>query len=70
MPNRRGRGIGEALLEALSERARADGYRSLSLSVERGNEALVSFYKGHGFTVVDGGDEDSVTMRRQLEAPR
>ena len=50
MPNRRGRGIGEALLEALTERARADGYPALSLSVERGNEPLVSFYEGHGFT--------------------
>jgi GNAT superfamily N-acetyltransferase len=69
VPNRRGRGIGEALLEALIERARTDGYRALSLSVERGNEPLVSFYEGHGFDVVDGGDEHSVTMRRDLGVP-
>ena len=59
-------GIGEALLEALCERARADGYHALSLSAARDNDALVSFYEEHGFTVVDGGDEQSVTMRRQL----
>ena len=66
VPSRRGRGIGEALLEALCERARVDGYRALSLSVEGGNEALVSFYEDHGFARVEGGDEHSVTMRREL----
>ena len=66
VPSRRGRGIGEALLEALCERARTDGYHALSLSAARDNDALVSFYEEHGFTVVDGGDEQSVTMRRQL----
>ncbi len=50
VPSRRGRGIGEALLEALCERARADGYGALSLSVERDNPALVSFYEEHGFS--------------------
>ena len=34
VPSRRGRGIGETLLEALVERARAEGHRALSLSVE------------------------------------
>ena len=66
VPSRRGRGIGEALLEALSERARADGYSALSLSIERGNAALEAFYGQHGFAVVGEGDEHSVTMRREL----
>jgi len=66
VPSRRGRGIGDALLEALSERARADGYSALSLSVERGNAALETFYGQHGFAVVGEGDEHSVTMRRAL----
>jgi GNAT superfamily N-acetyltransferase len=68
VPNRRGRGIGDALIEALSERARADGYDALSLSVERGNVALETFYAEHGFVVVGEGDEQSVTMRRDLSA--
>jgi GNAT superfamily N-acetyltransferase len=68
VPSRRGRGIGEALLEALSERAHADGYAALSLSVERGNAALESFYGQHGFAIVGEGDEHSVTMRRELSA--
>jgi ribosomal protein S18 acetylase RimI-like enzyme len=66
VPNRRGRGIGEALLAALCERARADGYRALSLSVGRDNPALVTFYEAHGFTQVGDGDEHSLTMRREL----
>ena len=66
VPSRRGRGIGEALIEALSERARADGFTALSLSVERGNEALATFYGQHGFAVFGEGDEYSVTMRRAL----
>ena len=66
VPSRRGRGIGDALLEALSERARADGHSALSLSVERGNAALETFYGQHGFAVVGEGDEQSVTMRRAL----
>ena len=66
VPSRRGRGIGEALIEALSERARADGFTALSLSVERGNEALETFYGQHGFAVFGEGDKYSVTMRRAL----
>jgi GNAT superfamily N-acetyltransferase len=66
VPSRRGRGIGDALIEALSERARADGFTALSLSVERGNAALETFYGQHGFAVFGEGDEHSVTMRRAL----
>ena len=66
VPSRRGRGIGEALLEALCERARTDGYGALSLSVERENPALVSFYEEHGFDVLEDGDQHSLTMRRLL----
>ena len=66
VPSRRGRGHGEALLDALCERARADGYRALSLSVASDNEPLVAFYENRGFVRVreDGGG--SVTMRREL----
>jgi ribosomal protein S18 acetylase RimI-like enzyme len=68
VPSRRGRGIGEALLEALCDRARQDGYRALSLSVERENPALRGFYEAHGFAVAGSGEGDhySVTMCRAL----
>ncbi|HLF67766.1 MAG TPA: GNAT family N-acetyltransferase [Gaiellaceae bacterium] len=66
VPSRRGRGIGEALLSALCERAKAEGHSALSLSVERSNDALVSFYENHGFERVHEDGGDSVTMRRAL----
>ncbi len=67
VPSRRGRGIGDALLNALYERAKADGHQAVSLAAERGNEPLVSYYeKKHGFTRAHGDGEESVTMRREL----
>jgi len=66
VPSRRGRGIGDALLNALCERAREEGHPALSLSVERTNDALVSFYEKHGFERVSEDGGDSVTMRRRL----
>jgi len=66
VPSRRGRGIGDALLNALVERARSDGYAALSLSVARDDEALLSFYEKHGFAHVGEDGGESVTMRREL----
>ena len=66
VPARRGKGIGDALLNALYERAKADGYRAVSLSVAHDNEGLLSYYEQrHGFERV-GEDGDTVTMRRAL----
>jgi GNAT superfamily N-acetyltransferase len=66
VPSRRGRGIGDALLKALVERAKGEGHRALSLSVPRDDEALLSFYEKHGFARVHEDGSDSVTMRREL----
>jgi len=66
VPSRRGRGIGEGLLDALCDRARAEGHRSISLSIERDNGALLGFYEKHGFELraEDGGA--SLTLLRGL----
>ena len=45
----RGRGVGRALLVALLERARAEGFGALSLSVEDGNDSAARLYERHGF---------------------
>ena len=66
VPSRRGRGIGDALITALCERAHADRYSALSLSVEKGNEPLLAFYEKHGFSRVHEDGGDSVTMRREI----
>ena len=66
VPNARGKGVGTALLTALLDRARADGYAALSLSVDRANEGAIALYEQHGFEP-GRGDRDSVTMRA---APR
>jgi len=66
VPSRRGHGLGEALLEALCERARSERYAALSLSVEKGNEPLLVFYEKHGFARVHEDGGDTVTMRREL----
>jgi GNAT superfamily N-acetyltransferase len=48
VPDRRGAGIGGALLEALKTKARADGFVALSLGVSELNPA-VRLYERHGF---------------------
>ena len=51
VPSCRGRGYGAELLSALLERARADGFRQVSLSVEPDNPAI-ALYRRHGFETV------------------
>jgi ribosomal protein S18 acetylase RimI-like enzyme len=65
VPSRRGSGLGSELLDALLERARADGYAAISLSVEKGSPA-VGLYERHGFERV-GDDDGGVTMRAPLK---
>lgn len=60
----RSRGIGRALLHALIERARADGFAALSLSVSPANRAL-ELYLSEGFERV-GESGTSWTLLRDL----
>jgi ribosomal protein S18 acetylase RimI-like enzyme len=64
VPSWRGQGIGSALLEALIERARKDGFWALSLSVNPENPA-VALYERLGFSRVPSRDEHW-TMRLDL----
>jgi ribosomal protein S18 acetylase RimI-like enzyme len=67
VPSRRGTGLGSELLDALLERARADGYEAISLSVEKESPA-VTLYERHGFERFRE-DDGAYTMRAQLGAP-
>jgi len=58
----RGMGIGSMLMKALINRAKEDGYTSLSLSVDPNNEHAVHVYKKLGFREY-GLSGTSVTMK-------
>ena len=64
VPSRRRHGVGQELLDALLERARAAGHAAVSLSVESDSPA-VAFYERHGFAAV-GEHEGGLVMRRDL----
>ena len=65
VPNARGLGVGSALLRALLERARDDGYAALSLAVDRHNEGAIGLYRQFGFGQVAAAP-DSLTLRLEL----
>lgn len=65
VPNARGKGVGSALLDALLDRARADGYEALSLSVDRHNAGAIALYEQYGFGRV-AETSDSLTLRAGL----
>ncbi len=62
VPSHRGKGAGKELLEALLERARADGYEAISLSTDRDQAA---WYARFGFETV-GETPHAVTMVKRL----
>ncbi|HEY2939893.1 MAG TPA: GNAT family N-acetyltransferase [Gaiellaceae bacterium] len=64
VPSRRGSGLGSELLDALLERARADGHDAISLSVEKDSPA-VGLYERHGFERFRE-DDGAYTMRADL----
>jgi GNAT superfamily N-acetyltransferase len=62
VPSHRGRGTGGELLDALLERARAEGFTRISLSAEPGQ---TSFYEKHGFRE-HSREDGTVTMVADL----
>jgi GNAT superfamily N-acetyltransferase len=64
-PEHRGRGLGGRLLAALAERARAEGFDRLSLSVEPANPAL-RLDERAGYRAVGMDDGGSLVMLLEL----
>jgi len=65
----RGLGLGRRLLEVFRERARAAGASVIRLTVNRGDERAVLFYRGAGFEVVDAAQVRQVPGRETMEGP-
>jgi ribosomal protein S18 acetylase RimI-like enzyme len=61
VPNARGKGVGNAMLDELLDRARAAGHEAVSLSVDKQNAGAIHVYEQHGFERVAETD-DSLTM--------
>ena len=59
----RGQGIGTELLQRMLERLRSDGYRRVSLSVQKANYALRMYEKAGFKTVADRGEEEIMVIR-------
>ena len=64
VPSKRGHGVGAELLEALLDRARADGHERISLNVRR-DSSEQAFYARHGFEPASS-DDGAVTMVKSL----
>lgn len=65
--DRRGIGIGRALLEVLVPHAVRHGYSRISLGVEHGTRRAVALYLGAGFREFDTGPT-ATTMVKDLDA--
>ena len=64
VPSRRKHGLGQELLDALLEKAKAEGHTQVSLSVEKDSPA-VAFYERNGF-IATGESQGGLVMVRQL----
>jgi GNAT superfamily N-acetyltransferase len=64
VPSRRRHGVGQELLDALVEKARAAGHAAVSLSVEQDSRA-VDFYERNGFEPA-GEAQGGLVMQRTL----
>ena len=63
VPSRRRHGLGQELMDALFEAARAAGHGAVSLSVEA-DSAAVAFYERNGFAHVREQDGGVVMLKR------
>ena len=58
VPNRRGCGVGTALLRKLMDTARSQGFEALSLSTRRDNPAAIRLYEGQCFARLPDTDSE------------
>jgi L-amino acid N-acyltransferase YncA len=63
----RGRGVGTALMAALEDRARAEGYHKLVLGVFPHNAPAIALYRSRGFETVGTYHEQGLLDGRWLD---
>lgn len=69
VPDRRGVGVGGAMLRALMDAARSNGFDAVSLSVQKSNRAAARLYEKSGFVELrDDGDDRIMTAELELSA--
>jgi ribosomal protein S18 acetylase RimI-like enzyme len=68
-PFARGRGVGDALVEAVIGWARDRGASAVELDVRQANEAAIILYRRNGFVDQGPSDHDPVQERRMIFAP-
>lgn len=65
----RGKGVVDALLQAVERHARTSGYSELVLDVKEGNERAIRAYRRNGFAVVGrAAESDEIRMAKPLPA--
>jgi ribosomal protein S18 acetylase RimI-like enzyme len=68
-PRHRRRGVGERLLRAILEKADAEGYDAVSLSVSERNRAAMRLYERNGFERVTFDGSSWTMLRRRGAIP-
>lgn len=69
VPDRRGVGVGGALLRELLSMARSQGFDALSLSVRRDNLAAITLYERNGFVRLFDIDSKYPSWAMQVNLP-
>jgi ribosomal protein S18 acetylase RimI-like enzyme len=67
VPERRGEGLGRALLEAAMDAARSQGATHMELSTSEDDVAARGLYESTGFTNREGGSDGPVMLFYELE---
>ena len=61
----RGLGIGTALIQKMLDQLKEDGYRQVSLSVQKDNYA-VKLYQKTGFEIVSENEEEYIMIKQTI----
>lgn len=67
LPDYKGKGIAQDLLNKCVEEAKETGKKAITLEVETANEQAIRFYQKNGFQLTEKTNRESYYMNRKLE---